>query len=109
MLRPFFLHKYHMRAAPGAVELYLQILSKQFDFIQQEVHVLSTNMRADHHLAEEVDFALVRLVSKHHAALLHHPLFNYRSNLKTEKKKKKGLMSHSEIQQIWAETVFCYL
>lgn len=69
------------------MELQLQVLRKQFNFIQQEVHVLSTNLRADHHLTEEVDFAPVRLVPKHHAALLHHPFFNYRSNLKVETKK----------------------
>lgn len=86
-LLPFCLHNYHIQAVPGAVELQLQVLGKQFYLIQQEVHVLSTHLRADHHLAEEVDFALVRLVPKHHAALLHHPFFNYRSNLKTEKQK----------------------
>lgn len=69
------------------MKLQLQVLSKQFNFVQQEVHVLSTNLRADHHLAEEVDFALMRLVPEHHAALLHHPFFNYRSNLKVETKK----------------------
>lgn len=87
MLLPSSLHNYHTWATSGAVELQLQVPSKQFNFIQQEVHVLSTNMRADHHLAEEVDFALVRLVPKHHAALLHHPFFNYRSNLKIETNK----------------------
>lgn len=86
-LLPFCLHNHHTQAVPGAVELQLQVLGKQFYLIQQEVHVLSTHLWADHHLAEEVDFALVRLVPKHHAALLHHPFFNYRSNLKTEKQK----------------------
>lgn len=88
MLLPLSLHKYHTWAAPDAVELQLQVLSKKLDFIQQEVHVLPANLRADDHLAEEVDFAPVRLVPKHHAALLHHSLFNYRSNLKVETKKR---------------------
>lgn len=103
MLLPLSLHRYHTWAAPDAVEL--QVLGKKLDFIQQEVHVLSADLRADDHLAEEVDFSPVRLVPKHHAALLHHPLLNYRSNLKIER--KKGLMSHSEIQPAWAGSVFC--
>lgn len=90
------------------MDLQLQVLSKQLDFIQQEVHVLPANLGADDHLAEEVDFAPVRLVPKHHAALLHHPLFNYRSNLKVETK-LKGLVSHSEIQHVWVGSVFCAL
>lgn len=107
MLLPLSLHKYHPWAAPDAVELQLQVLSEKFDFIQQEVHVLSADLRADNHLAEEVDFAPVRLVPKHHAALLHHPLLNYRSNLKVDTKKR--LMSRSEIQHVWAGSVFCGL
>lgn len=87
MLLPFSVHKYHTWAAPGAEELQLQVLSEQFNFIQQEVHVLSTHLWADHHLAEEVDFAPVRLVPKHHAALLHHSFLNYWSNLKAETEK----------------------
>lgn len=112
MLLPLSLHKYHPWAAPDAVELQLQVLSKKFDFIQQEVHVLSADLRADNHLAEEVDFAPVRLVPKHHAALLHHPLLNYRSNLKVDTKKKVNVTLRNTACLgrkciLWLKKFFC--
>lgn len=49
--------------------------------IQQEVHVLPADLRADHHLPEEVGPPPVGLVAQHEAPLLHHPLLDGRGHL----------------------------
>lgn len=107
MLLPFSVHKYHTWAVPGAAELQLQVLSKQFNFIQQEVHVLSAHLWADHHLTEEVDFAPVGLVPKHHAALLHHSFFNYWSNLKAET--EKAYCHPQKYTRFGQKLFFCFM
>lgn len=59
----------------------LHVSPQSVYLIQEEVHVLPAHLRADHHLAEEVDLPLVGLVAQHQAPFLHHPLLNGRGHL----------------------------
>lgn len=54
----------------------LHVSAQQVYLVQEEVHVLPAHLRADHHLAEEVDLPPVGLIAQHQASLLHHPLLN---------------------------------
>lgn len=51
------------------------------DLIQDEVQVLFADLGIDDHHPEEVRLVPMGLVTYHHAACLHHALFNHRSHL----------------------------
>ena len=59
----------------------LHVPTQKVYLIQEEVHVLPSDLRADQHLPEEVDLPPVGLVAQHEAPLLHHPLLNGRGHL----------------------------
>lgn len=66
----------------------LHVSAQEFYLIQEEVHVLPAHLRADHHLAEEVDLSPVGLVAQHEASLLHHPLLNGWGHLQGERREE---------------------
>lgn len=73
-----------LRAGPvplGDPKPQLHVPPQEVYLIQQEVHVLPADLRADHHLPEEVDLPPVGLVAQHEAPLLHHSLLNGRGHL----------------------------
>lgn len=59
----------------------LHVPTQKVYLVQEEVHVLPADLRADYHLPEEVDLPPVGLVPQHEAPLLHHPLLNGRGHL----------------------------
>lgn len=61
-----------------------QVLSQIVDLIQDKVHVLPADLRTDDDHPEEVGLFSVGLVANHHAALLHHALFDHRCHLQEE-------------------------
>lgn len=61
-----------------------QVLSQIVDLIQDKVHVLPADLRTDDDHPEEVGLFSVWLVAHHHAALLHHALFDHRCHLQEE-------------------------
>ena len=61
----------------------LQVSTKSVDLVHDEVHVRIGRVQVADDEAEEVDALAQRLVANQHRSLLHHPLLDFRRNLKT--------------------------
>lgn len=62
-----------------------QVLSQVVYLVQDKVHVLPADLRTDDNHPEEVGLAPMGLIAHHHAALLHHALFDDWSHLQAQR------------------------
>lgn len=63
--------------------------------IQDKVHVLPADLRADDHHPEKIGLVMMDLVAHHHTALLHHALFHHRGHLNRTREGTLQWLSHT--------------